>query len=269
MTARRVRSLVAMLAAVAVFSSGCFTYAAYVHETEHPDTRPWWCHSSGDGGHHVEPFYAGQTKGMLSWDDCTKVSAAFDLAIDYASEWTTLGDAEAAGFSILAPYATGMGTHHIMLNGWDPSQGFDPDDPALPGTAVDDVFEAGRPEFLMYDGTSADAELVGFAWFVKTDPTTPPEGFAGDNDWWHRHPTLCHRVSDGLIVRDGPCDGIAGAVDVDWSSYWMTHAWILDGWQTTADVFTNHHPCLLSGGPAADDDPCWDEAANGGGHGGH
>ena len=31
-----------------------------------PDTMPWWCNSTGIGGHHVDPAYEGMVKGELS-----------------------------------------------------------------------------------------------------------------------------------------------------------------------------------------------------------
>ncbi|MCH7789529.1 MAG: hypothetical protein IH940_08810, partial [Acidobacteria bacterium] len=140
---------------------------------------------------------------------------------------------------------------------------FDPNNPTFPGTRIDDLFSSGRPEFLMYGGNSADSELVGFAWYVKTTATTPPPGFAGNNDWWHRHPTLCFN-NDMRVIANGPCT--SNGTNVNLSEYWMSHAWIVEGWNTKSDVFMNHHPCLMPGGPAADGDPCWDVAESGGGH---
>ena len=31
-----------------------------------PDTDPWWCNSTGIGGHHVDLAYEGESKGLLS-----------------------------------------------------------------------------------------------------------------------------------------------------------------------------------------------------------
>ena len=262
----------AMITVIAVLASSCYTLGARIHEVNSPDTRPWWCHSTGNGGHHVDPAYAGMTKGMLDWNECKVLSAQFDLAIDYASQWPTLGDAEGDGMHRVVNYVEGMGTHHAPLGGFTPGPDFDPLDPEFPGTALDEIFEPHRPEFLMYDGNGDDAELVGFAWYVKSDSTTPPEGFPGDNDWWHRHEVLCFTNTTFLVVGEDISDSLCasrGGTNVHLGDYWMTHAWIVEGWNTKADVFTNHHPCLLPGGPAAHDDPCWDVANNGGGHGGH
>ncbi|MGI9603382.1 MAG: hypothetical protein ACR2QE_15975 [Acidimicrobiales bacterium] len=270
---RRMPMLLGLLAVMALVASGCvFLPAAVNHNENNPTTRPWWCHSTGNGGHHVDPAYAGMTKGMLTWQECFWLSAQFDLTIDYAMQWPTLGDAEDAGFHRLVNYVEGMGTHHSMLGDFDPTDpSFDPTDPEFPGTEIDSTFHPARPEFLMYEGNSRSSELVGFAWYVKGDPTTPPEGFPGDNDWWHRHEVLCHQNSNWRVIGEDQSDTWCenrGGTNVYLGDYWMTHAWILDGWQTRADVFTNHHPCLLPGGPATDpEDPCWDIANGGGGHG--
>jgi hypothetical protein len=133
-----------------------------------------------------------------------------------------------------------MGTHHAMGN---PLQGsFDPE----------------RPNFLQYDGNGPDAELVGMSWYVDNGPEDPPEGFAGDNDWWHTHEYLCISNATGLVIRDGQCLPEQDGTSVYLGNYWMVHAWIVPGWQFPTDVFRGHHPCLLASGPAAPDDPCWD-----------
>lgn len=269
--------LLAILALLAVLASSCYTTDAINHEANNPTTRPWWCMSTGTGGHHVDPAYAGQTKGMLGWQDCKVNSLAFDLTIAYANQWPTLGDAEADGWHRFVNYVEGMGTHHGRLEGFDPltDPSWDPDDPEFPGTSLDGNFKSWQPEFLMYDGNGPNAELTGFAWYFKSDPTTPPAGFGGDNDWWHRHESLCFTNSNFLVtgenISDAACAG-RGGTNVDLSDYWMLHAWIIDPWTVQFDVFANHHPCLhaqSAGGPATlgDGDPCWDEAHTGGGHG--
>ena len=75
MTIHRRVALSAVVAVLALVASSCFYGAALQHQADHPDTRPWWCHSTGTGGHHVDPAYDGQEKGMLSWDDCLALSA--------------------------------------------------------------------------------------------------------------------------------------------------------------------------------------------------
>lgn len=247
----RVRALAwpAMLVAIALTASGCFYPAAKHHSVTDPDTRPWWCnsqpgqdHHDGEGGHgdHGQEHYEGMEKGPLGWDDCLALSQHLDNANEYAQQWPTLGEAEAAGWIRTVNYATGMGTHHRS-----------PDSGVLPPP---NVFDPDKPTYLQYDGNGPDAKLVGMSWYVRSG-AMPPEGFPGDNDWWHVHPELC--LSGGLVVRDGPCQPGDNGSTIDLSDYWMVHAWIVPGWSHKPDLFINHHPCLLPGGPAAPDDPCW------------
>jgi hypothetical protein len=137
-------------------------------------------------------------------------------------------------------YATGMGTHHR-----NPSTGILP----APG-----VFNPDEPTYLQYDGNGPDAKLAGMSWYVNSG-SMPPEGFPGDNDWWHVHPQLC--LSGGLVVRDGPCQPGDNGFTVDLSNYWMVHAWVLPDWAYKPDIFINHHPCLLPDGPAGPEHHCW------------
>jgi len=237
-----------------------YTQAAGDHKNNDPDTRPWWCDSTGGGhGDHVmdpDP-YEGIVKGELSWDDCLVNSIWFDMLVDWSNQWTSEGVAEDAGFFQVVPYATGMGTHHLN-----------------PNAPVDDVFDPANPEFIMFDGNGRSAELTGFAWWVESEGG-PPEGFKGDNDWWHQHRDVCLSPQGTWWGQGGTrqaCES-AGGTFLPNENMWMTHAWVLPDWQLQFDVFQNHHPCLKStaeGGPITDrNDPCWMEAMHGGGHGGH
>ena len=239
-----------------------------------PSIRPWWCNSTGTGsgsgqhGMHIDPAYENMTKGMLSWQDCLTLTDQFQAAIAWAMQWPTLGDAEAAGFAMSVDYVAGMGTHHVVYANFTFDDDFDPYDPEFLGTRMDDVFEFERPEFLMYAGSTDDAELVGFAWYVKTNSTSPPEGFAGDNDWWHRHQALCFYNATlqviGEDITDEECNLYQGT-NVHLGDYWMAHAWIIEPWLQQHDVFANHHPCLKDDGPETDtSDSCWMAAMHGG-----
>jgi len=247
MTVRSVRKLVvhvAGLAALSLVLSACFYPLAVHHQNTNPDTRPWWCNSMGGEGTHGSQYYMDQgiVKGPLSWDDCLEISAQFDAALEFAQQWPTRGEAEADGWNATVNYATGMGTHHSRggLGSFNPEQ----------------------PHFLQYDGNGPGAKLVGMSWFVNNGPDAPPEGFAGDNDWWHTHEYLC--FVDGMVVYDGTCaeGGIPGGNTVYLGNFWLQHAWIVPGWHWQPDVFIGHHPCLLPGGPAGPHHECWDS----GGH---
>src|SRR2546428_11592646 len=48
-------------------------------------------------------------------------------------------------------------------------------------------FAPAKPSMLLYDGTNPDSKMVGLSYSILGDPNTPPEGFAGPNDPWHKH----------------------------------------------------------------------------------
>ena len=236
-----------------------------------PDTMPWWCNSTGIGGHHVDPAYEGMEKGELSGEECETLTTEFQAALEWSSQWATLGEAEAAGFHMLVGYTEGMGTHHARLGDFRmDSEDFDASSPEFVGTSLDETFDYSQPEFLMFAGEEAESELVGFAWFVRSPSDVPPEGFTGDNDWWHRHESLCFQM-ELMIVRgedlsEEQCEGNDGE-NVMLGEYWMAHAWIVRPWLTNGDVFTNHHPCLPDEGAIYDEEhECWDDTS---GHVGH
>lgn len=236
-----------------------------------PETTPWWCNSSGIGGHHVDPAYDGMNKGALSFDDCETLTSEFQEVIEWSSLWPTLGDAEDDGFHMLVGYTEGMGTHHARLGDFQMSdEQFNTDDPEFIDTNIDDNFNYSEPEFLMYSGEERDSILVGFAWYVHAPIDSPPEGFTGDNDWWHRHDSLCFQLDIMLVMgenlEEDDCSDRNGE-NVALHEFWMAHAWVIRPWLTHGDVFTNHHPCLTEDGAIQDvEDECWEETM---GHVGH
>src|SRR5215210_6069420 len=184
--------------------SGCYRAVALLHQQESPDTRPSWCESElmeGDPGaeHYLD---RGIEKGMLSWDDCLAISGYFDDAVTFALQWPTRGQAEAAGWRVAANYATGMGTHHAL------------------GNPLEGSFNPSRPTFLQYDGNGPNAKLVGLSWYVHTTADMPPEGFPGDNDWFHTHEYLCVNGS-GVVIRDGRCQTGDNGSTVYLGDYWL------------------------------------------------
>ncbi len=275
------KSLVLLLAGLMLLAptAGCLAPDSEDEEEPEPEfTPPWFCNSSGTGGHHIDPVYENSTKGEFSQTDCSIVTLQFAAALEWAMQWPNISAAEADGWHMAVDYVEGMGTHHVRLNDFwmDGNQDFDREDPEFPGTRMDRVFEYDKPEFLMYAGTDPDSELVGFAWYVKSDPQNPPYGFAGDNDWWHRHESLCFNnasfLTMGEDIDDETCDQRQGT-NVILGDFWMVHAWILEPWLQQYDVFANHHPCLSEDGPIHDEaEQCWMDAMHGpedGGHAGH
>ena len=69
-----------------------------------PDTNPWWCNSTGIGGHHVDLAYEGVTKGELGAELCEKLTYELKDAIEWEAKWPTLGDAEDTRYKMKEEY---------------------------------------------------------------------------------------------------------------------------------------------------------------------
>lgn len=234
------------------------------------DPLPWWCNPTEEIPVTQGPalgtvdWYAGTHKAPLSWEQCATLSAQFDAAVATVSQWPTAADAAADGWSAVMPYYPGMGTHHIRNNAQfvallnDPT--FDRQNPILDAYGLDDVFDPAHPEVLQYDGNGPNAKLIGFDYYVRTDTGFPPEGFEGNNDWWHHHPRVCFSKTNGRSINfntnDATCNG-QGGVNVNMSNYYMLHAWVLPEMIYTPDVYAGMMPCLTTTGAIHDEtDAC-------------
>jgi hypothetical protein len=238
----RSRSLLFLLA-IALFASSC-------HVLINPwapgsSTRPYYCDPTdtavNDGhGHHMPgmpmtPFMMAYTtpKGPLSAADCQSVSTDIQASRIFAEQFSTVAQAEAAGWKQAAVWSEGQGIHYV-----DPARLTGPFDPR-------------RPNWLMYDGTAPDSQLTGMMFLLNTGSTTPPAGFAGNNDHWHQHAALCNDPTPGAYpfiigehMTDAECSAIGG-INIVYNTVWMVHVWlpIYDGW-TPTDIFNKTHPLI-------------------------
>ncbi len=231
-TSHRTRARGALLAALALIATACSVQDWAVGGPN----RPWYCdptdtaindgHTGGHGGHH--PHYT-EEKGPLSAEHCLTLNLQLDLARAYAEQFPTALDAEANGWTHLAPYIAGQGTHHVN----------DED-------GITTEFDPVRPNVLMYDSNADSARLTGMVWAVLS-PHGPPAGFVGDNDHWHAHASLCFDAT-GFIIGDTITDeecAARGGTNVDTSDMWLLHVWlpVYDGWEAT-DIFNKEHPTV-------------------------
>ena len=97
----------------------------------------------------------------------------------------------AAGYKRTGPYMPGIGAHYIHLNG----QGLNPD-------GVMDDADLADPLAIVYSGTDPTSPIAGFMYYSMSPKE--PVGFAGANDVWHYHASLCLKyTADGIDVPYG------------------------------------------------------------------
>jgi hypothetical protein len=183
--------------------------------------------SAGGHGHR------GPTAWQSIADRATRdqLGAQLDIAHQVTVQFPTVADAEAAGYNMVTGYVPCIGAHYIkvsnMLGGFDPA----------------------KPSMLLYDGTNPDSKIVGLSYSVLGDPNTPPEGFAGPNDPWHKHDKnggLC--MKGGVVVgaESTTADQCAarGGKKTALHNLWMMHAWTADAWQSSWGIFSAENPDL-------------------------
>ena len=269
-TGRRLR-LVALVATMVLLASGCQYWGMAKTARDDGAPVPWFCDPVAPNsvtltGMGTVNWYAGTTRDPLSYANCMSVGHQFDEAKAYAEQFPTLQDAVDGGFRSTFAFIPGMGTHHGLQSITpellaDPT--FDRFNPIIPNSVIDDVFDPAQPEFLQYNGNGPTARLVGMSYYVRTDTGLPPEGFVGNNDWWHHHPTLCLDLTTAVAsapnISDSACASRNG-VNVYLDDYYMLHVWVVDDLEYLADVHAPMHPCIKSTGAIFDmDDPCHDE----------
>jgi len=270
MTVRRWMTL-ATVGVLALLATGCEYFAEANDAQQAGGPVPWFCNPvapnsvTGPGMGSVN-WYAGTSRSAFDYETCKGVATNFDEAKAYAEQYPTLGSAEAAGFRSTFAFIPGMGTHHglgsitpELLQ--DPT--FDRHNPVIPNSVIDETFDPDQPEFLQYNGNGPNAVLVGMSYYVRTTNGLPPEGFPGNNDWWHHHPTLCVRPANAQAfaanTTDAQCTA-QGGINLYMDDYYMLHVWLVDDLEYEADVHAPMHPCIKSTGAIFDmTNPCHDE----------
>jgi hypothetical protein len=268
---RALRRTAVVAAAAATLLAGCTrpgpksTWYADEAQKAAPGTPPWFCNAAGNGtplgghgnGSHVNPIYEGKVKGPLSPQDCAKLTQQLDETWAAVKPWDTRAKGEAAGWVSSAEYIAGLGTHHvkgsqnIMAGLWNTK------------------FDHRKPMFLIYGGPGPEAPLVGVA-FALMGGATPPEGYAGQNDWWHKHERICldgksQRFPPNILagaeqIPDEECTALGGFNAPVPGGMWLLHLWPAPPYQYKLDIFASGHNCLMADGVAPDSDPCWDIA---------
>ena len=105
------------------------------------------------------------------------------------------------------------------------------------------------PLAIIYDGVEPDARVAGFMYYSMSKEA--PDGFAGPNDHWHFHTSLCLKYGpDGIDLPYGfdvkippkQCTAIGGQLLQQ--SQWMVHVWSVPGWESGQGLFGEVNPAL-------------------------
>jgi hypothetical protein len=207
--------------------------------------------SAGDGHSHAAPvddkglslLHNGHHAAMkpeqpLSPADRIELTRQMNATIDVARRLPTPKDAIAAGWHKTGPYMPGIGAHFIKIGG-----------PSLNASGLMSDEALATPLAIIYDGIEPDARIAGFMYYASTKDA--PEGFAGPNDQWHFHTSLC--IKNGPAGIDLPlgfdreipqkqCTAIGG--DLLQQSQWMVHVWSVPGWESAQGLFGEVNPAL-------------------------
>jgi hypothetical protein len=229
---RKVLRVLSPLAVVAVMGSGtAFAATSSLAEGHHDETV-------GAGGRsHAHTSAAAQPAGSsghghgeefaeLPLDRPTRDQLSFELtkAREAAMGHRTVAMALQDGYVMVVPYVPLIGAHYMKFS------------------LVDGTFDVEHPEMLLYDGTSADSQIVGLSYYMGG---REPDGFAGPNDHWHQHIGLCVARNRPVVIggeKTSAEDCAArGGRKVDGSGYWMVHAWVVPGWDSPDGVFSAEH----------------------------
>jgi hypothetical protein len=186
-------------------------------------------HGGASGGGH-DPHLGPQAwKAITDPAVCAQLAAQLQTARSVALSYPTAKDAERAGYKRTTPYVIGIAAHYVK------------------DSLVDGTFDVAQPEMLLYDGNGPNARIVGLSYELYHEADTEPTvGFAGRNDRYHRHTTLC--MKDGVTIGDSTmtkeqCEALGGEI-FDGRYYWMSHAWVVPGCESPWGVFSQINPLL-------------------------
>ena len=153
----------------------------------------------------------------------------------WANRYPTAADAQRDGWFRATKNLYGIGAHYLRSASFSGATSFDP----------------LNPNIMLFDGEGPDAKFAGVSYIVLGTP----EGFAGGDDVWHAHTSVC--IQGGTITslsEDGSpvwlseteCRAVGGQV-LPIGNADMVHLWIGPDYIDGAPIFAHDHPALLDG----------------------
>jgi hypothetical protein len=159
-----------------------------------------------------------------------QLAAQLTQARAAAAALPTVADALTAGYIHVSDFLPCVGAHYAKV------------------PAFDSTLDPRVPEFVLYDGTAPNSRIVGLSYAMTVTGEAAPEGFAGPNDPWHRHKTLCFAgdgtgIVGGEDVSKAECDDLHGGF-INAGNIWMSHEWVVPGWESPWGTFSAENPNL-------------------------
>ena len=178
------------------------------------------------------------TGSVEKLDAATQAELAAQLVrtAELVERFPTVGVAKAQGARQTGPFTPGLGTHFL------------PPDFQVNDDGVMDDEDLLLP-ILIFDGSEPDAPIAGFMYYMMGSDV--PEGFAGDNDYWHYHTNTCMITNpDGTVdtpygaddtsITEEMCDEIGG--EMLQTTGYMVHVWTVPGYESDRGVFGDINP---------------------------
>ena len=176
----------------------------------------------------------------LTAADRAELTRQMQITIEVARRLPTPKEAVAAGYRRTGPYMPGIGAHFIKIGG----ASLNPD-----GVLSDEDLQT--PLAIIYDGITPDSRVAGFMYYSMSKDA--PAGFAGPNDQWHFHTSICLKFgADGAIdipygfdvkIPAKQCAAAGGSLLQQ--SQWMVHVWSVPGWESGQGLFGEVNPALV------------------------
>lgn len=205
-------------------ASSASTSVATGSATAAPAPPPSACRPGSEPPMPMPGIGAMPAQRVLAPSVCRALLAQLGRARAAALRMPTLQDAIDAGYSFVAAYVKGTGSHFWRAD-W-----------------LDGTFDPNRPEYVLYGGNKRTSRIVGLAFAVYSD--TVPDFFVGPNDTPHQH-AWCNGPNGKEIPAGTPGCPRSKA---NQGNLWIIHVWIVPGRASPWGMFSSRNPYLTDKG---------------------
>lgn len=184
--------------------------------------------ATSDSGTEARPdpmqmaHFGALPEEALSDAEQVQLKQQVDVATAAVAGLDTPAEAARMGYTQASRELRGIGSHWVN---W---------------TLIDKPFDPAQPAMLLYATIGGVQKLVGYSYFIKSD--TEPAGFAGPNDMWHKHGSIC--LLNGWLVSEGEDKDACPGTWLYASKLWMMHAWVNPEFKNPWGLFGMMNPLV-------------------------